>query len=55
MGLSDPFENVCVTLCLDDWAVIIAALSNPLVPVPARHRINAEIFRSAELTERALS
>lgn len=55
MELSDRHERITVTLELDDWGTIMAALSTTPVPLETRSRINAIIFDSAQSTERMLS
>lgn len=49
---TDQQEPVNVTLCIQDWAVVIMALSSASVPLATKARINDVIFESARLTER---
>jgi hypothetical protein len=51
----DKKEPVNVTLCIEDWAVVINALSLAAVPIETKSRINTTIFECARDTERTLS
>lgn len=55
MELSDQQEAVKVTLCIEDWAVIVFALSASDTPLEIKERLNRTIFDSARDTERVLS
>lgn len=56
MGLSrDNQECVQVSLRLEDWATLIAALSFSHAPLADKERINSTIFNCAHETERTLS
>ena len=54
MGLSDNQEPVSVTMCLDDWATVIFALSTAERPAAAKRRINDSIVHCARETVRVL-
>jgi hypothetical protein len=51
----DQKEPVNVTLCVEDWAVVINALSEAHVPLDTKSRINTIIFECARDTVRTLS
>jgi hypothetical protein len=53
--LSDPRETVNVSLCIEDWAVVLLALSSTKTDPEVRARINDTIFECARTTARALS
>jgi hypothetical protein len=53
--LSDRREPVNVSLCIEDWAVVLLALSSASVEPDARARINETIFECARTTTRTLS
>jgi hypothetical protein len=55
VGLSDSQEPVSVTLCLDDWAMILFALSTADVPASTKERINTKVFECARETVRVLT
>jgi len=55
VGLSDQREPVNVTLCVEDWAVVLLALSKSSVPLDVRARINDTIYECARTTERIFS
>lgn len=52
MLLTDSQQPVKVSLCLEDWAQVMFALSSAEIPVAARLRINQEILRCARTTTR---
>lgn len=54
VGLSDRQEPVNVTLCVEDWAVVVTALANSAAPLADKARINDTIFECARLTVRQL-
>jgi len=53
--LSDRREPVNVSLCIDDWAVILLALTASGAPLDVRARINDTIYECARTTERIFS
>lgn len=55
VGLSDRQEPVNVSLCIDDWAVVLLALQVSTAPLDVRARINETIFECARTTARTLS
>lgn len=55
VGLSDSRENVAVTLTIEDWAVILLALSMNRTEPETQSRITQAIYESARQTTRALS
>lgn len=55
MELSDRDERVTVTLTVDDWGMIVAALAGSSVSLETKHRINVVIFDAAQQTMRLLS
>lgn len=55
MELSDGRELVNVSLCIEDWAVILLALSRTGTAPETQGRISEAIYESARLTMRTLS
>lgn len=55
MELSDRLEPVNVTLCVEDWAMVITALGASDAPLVAKDRIGTAIFECARQTIRVLS
>ena len=55
MLLSDGREPVSVSLCVEDWAVILLALSGKPTDLDTTVRINETIYECARNTERTLS
>lgn len=55
MVLSDGREPVNVSLCIDDWAVILLALAKTDADTDVKTRINETIFECARTTARSLS
>jgi hypothetical protein len=53
--LSDPRETVNVGLCIEDWAVVLLALSSTKTDPDTKTRINDTIFECARTTTRSLS
>lgn len=48
----DRKEPVNVTLCIEDWAVLITALASSSASLDVKERINSTIFQCAKETER---
>jgi hypothetical protein len=53
--LLDLREKVTVSLPIDDWAEIVAALGTSGCSFETKERVNSAIFDSAKSTKRTLS
>jgi len=53
--LSDRREPVNVSLCIEDWAVVLLALSASGASLDVKARINDTIYECARTTERVFS
>jgi hypothetical protein len=51
----DLYEKVTVSLSVEDWAEIVAALGTSTCSIETKVRVNSAIFDCAKTTERTLS
>jgi len=54
MNPLDRLEPVTVTMCVDDWAVVVTAVAKSDTPPLVKSRINGTIFNAAQRQERTL-
>lgn len=53
--LMDLRERVTVSLTIDDWAEVVAAMGTSRCSIETKERVNSTIFDCAKATKRTLS